>query len=79
MTKTSRSGKMAEEKKRRRSSGPRNMKPTYLVYRGEDIEILAVSKDAFEILKLAQGDDSVKYTDVSEFTRKNKNKLSVAA
>lgn len=69
---------MAEEKKRRRSSGPRNMKPTYLVFRGENIEILAVSKDAFEILKLAQGDDSVKYVDVSQFMKK-KPKLAVAA
>jgi hypothetical protein len=79
MTKASRSVKMPEEKKRRRSSGPRNMKPTYLVYRGEDVEILSVSKDAFEILKLAQGDDSVKYIDVSEFMRKKTAKLSAAA
>jgi len=54
------------------------MKPTYLVFKGENIEILAVSKDAFEILKLAQGDDSVKYVDVSPWMRK-KPKLSVAA
>jgi hypothetical protein len=66
------------EKRRRISKGPRQMKPTYLVYRGDDLEILAVSKDAFEILKLAQGDDTVKYIDVSQFIRKA-TKLSVAA
>ena len=70
---------MAEKEKRtRRSSGPRNMKPTYLVYKGENIEILALSKDAFEILRLSQGDDTVKYVDVSQFVKK-KPKLSVAA
>lgn len=69
---------MAEEKKRRRSSGPRNVKPTYLVFKGEISEILSVSKDAFEILKLAQGDDTVKYIDVSPYM-KRKPKLSVAA
>jgi hypothetical protein len=78
MSKTSRSAKMADVKKTRKSSGPRQMKPTYLVFKGENIEILAVSKDAFEILKLAQGDDSVKYMDVSPWMRK-KPKLSVAA
>lgn len=69
---------MAEVKKTRRSSGPRQMKPTYLVYKGENIEILSVSKDAFEILRLSQGDDNVKYVDVSQFFKK-KAKLSVAA
>ena len=71
---------MAEEKEKRRrvSKGPRQMKPTYLVYRGENVEILAVSKDAFEILKLAQGDEGVKYVDVSPFMNK-KTKLSLAA
>ncbi len=69
---------MAEEKRKRISKGPRNMKPTYLVFRGDNVDILAVSKDAFEILKLAQGDDTVKYVDVSTFMRK-KAKLSVAA
>ena len=72
---------MAEEKekRRRRSSGPRQMKPTYLVYKGDNIDILAVSKDAFEILKLAQGDDQVKYVDVSPFIKRPTKKLSVAA
>lgn len=69
---------MAEVKKTGRSSGPRQMKPTYLVYKGENIEILSVSKDAFEILRLSQGDDNVKYVDVSQFFKK-KAKLSVAA
>lgn len=78
MTKQSGSTKVAEEKKRRRSSGPRNIKPTYLVFKGEISEILSVSKDAFEILKLAQGDDAVKYIDVSPYM-KRKPKLSVAA
>jgi hypothetical protein len=54
------------------------MKPTYLVYKGENIEILSVSKDAFEILRLSQGDDNVKYVDVSQFFKK-KTKLAVAA
>jgi hypothetical protein len=54
------------------------MKPSYLVYKGENIEILALSKDAFEILRLSQGDDTVKYVDVSQFVKK-KPKLSVAA
>jgi len=54
------------------------MKPTYLVYKGDNIEILSVSKDAFEILRLSQDDGSVKYVDVSQFIRK-KPKLSVAA
>jgi hypothetical protein len=69
---------MAEAKRTRKSSGPRQMKPTYLVYKGDNIEILSVSKDAFEILRLSQDDGSVKYVDVSQFIRK-KPKLSVAA
>jgi hypothetical protein len=69
---------MAEAKRTRKSSGPRQMKPSYLVYKGENIEILALSKDAFEILRLSQGDDTVKYVDVSQFVKK-KPKLSVAA
>jgi len=60
------------EKKKRKSNGPRKMKPTYLLYKGDNVDVVGLTRDAFEILAKTQSEPGIRYVDVSQFLKKEK-------
>lgn len=62
---------------RRKPQGPRNVKPYFVMYKGDNIEIVSVTQDAGEALDIMDGDRDVKRVKITPVTKAGRTPATV--